>query len=124
MGTGLIAEDLIQRMDECMNKVLNNLKSWDGTLEFGIKILEYNEIHFDELKTLNLHLKDKSFTYNEEYLQKINEIMNEHKSITIGLKIEQERLVLLMEQLSKRDDVIKSYISVKKDPIFIDKDIN
>lgn len=123
MGTSLATAELIQKMDISMNEVLNNLKSWDGTLEFGVKIVEFNEMHFDELKALNLLIKHDSITYDEEHLQKINEVLYEHKKLTIGLKIEQERLVSLMEQLNKKDAVINSYISVKKDPIFIDKDI-
>lgn len=123
MGTSLNNVELINMMDISMNKILNNLKSWDGTLEFGLKIVELNEMYFDELKALNLLIKDDSITYDEKHLKMINEVLHEHKKLTIGLKIEQERLVLLMEQLNKKDDVINSYIAAKRDPIFIDKDI-
>lgn len=123
MGTNLTNEEIVQKMDGSMNKVLNNLKSWDGTVESGIKIVENNEIYFDEFKTLNLLLKDQTITYDEEYLEKVNAVLYEHKKLTSGLKIEQDRLVVSMQQLSKKDSVINSYISVKNDPIFIDKDI-
>lgn len=123
MGTNLATGEIIQKMNEIVDKVLNNLKSWDSTLESGIKIVQDNEIYFDELKTLDLLLKDQSITYDEEYLQKMNQIVSEHKKLIIGLKIEQDQLIILMQQLNKKDSVINSYISVKKDPVFIDKDI-
>lgn len=123
MGTNLTTEEIIQKMSEVVDKVLNNLKSWDSGLESGINIVEDNEIHFDELKTLNLLLKEGSITYGEEYLKKINQALYEHKKLISGLKIEQKRLVVSMQQLNKRDSVMNSYISVKKNPVFIDKDI-
>ena len=123
MVTNLNTKEIMQEMEKTVDKVLNNLKSWDGSLESGIKIVEYNEIHFDELKTFDLLLEGESITYDEEYLDKISEVLYEHKKLKLGLKIEQDRLVLLMQQLNKKEDVIKSYISIKKEPIFIDKDI-
>lgn len=123
MGANLTTVEIVQKMNEVVDKVLSNLKSWDSTLESGIKIVEVNEMNFDELKTLNLLLKDPAITYDEDYLQKLNEVLYEHQKLIVGLKVEQERLVLLMEQLNKKDHVINSYISVKKDPVFIDKDI-
>lgn len=123
MGTNLATKEVLQKMEDILDKVLKNLESWDGSLESGTKIVEDNEVYLDEFKTFNLLLKDKSITYSENYLQMMNDILKEQKKLTMGLKIEQEQLVVLMHQLSKKDDVINSYISVKKDPIFIDKDI-
>lgn len=123
MGANLTNEEIVVKMEEIVDKVLNNLKSWDGNLESAIKIVEDNEIYFDELKTFKLLLKDELITYDERYLQKMNEVLCEHKKLTTRLKVEQDRLVLSMQQLNKKDDIIKSYISVKKAPVFIDKDI-
>ena len=123
MGANLTMVEIMKKMNEVVDKVLSNLKSWDSTLESGIKIVEANEMNFDELKTLNLLLKDPAITYDEDYLQKLNEVLYEHQKLILGLKVEQERLVVLMEQLNKKEHVINSYISVKKDPVFIDKDI-
>lgn len=123
MGANLTTGEIVQKMNEVVDKVLNNLKSWDGDLESGIRIVEEDEIYFEELKTLDLLLIDESITYDEEYLQKMNEVLYEHEKLILGLKLEQDKLVVLMEQLNKKDHVINSYISVKKNSIFIDKDI-
>ena len=123
MGSNLDNKELVLKMKDIVDKVLNNLKSWDGILESGILIVEENETYFDEFKTLSLLLNDRSITYDTEVLKKMDEVIYEHKKLTVALKIEQDQLVVLMQQLNKKDDVINSYISVKKDSVFIDKDI-
>ena len=123
MGANIDNKEVIMKMDNIVDKVLNNFKSWDGILESGIKIIEDNEVYLNEFKTLDLHIKDKNISYDEKYLSKMNEIIYEHKKLTGALKIEQNQLIVLMQQLNKKDDVINSYISVKKDSVFIDKDI-
>lgn len=124
MGTNLTTKELTQVMDKIVDKVLDNLKSWDGTIESGISIIEANEIDLDELRTISLQLTDPSITYEEKYLKKFNEILLEHNKLTSSLKMEQDQLRVLMQQINKKDQIINNYISINKQPMFIDKDIN
>ena len=123
MGANLTKDEILRERELIVEVVLNNLKTWDGIAESGIRIIEENEKHLDKFKTLDLLLKDIPIQYDEKYSEKMDEIIKSHKSLMDALILEQNQLVDLMQQVGKRDKVLHNYISIKKEPIFIDKDI-
>lgn len=125
MGAGINVQDILNAKNEVLDKILNNLKSWDGEVLSGINLIESNQEHLDELKDLNekLSIAGITSTYNEEYEYKLNLIMDEQRKLTQSLKVKQDDLKDNIQQLNKRDKVINNYIKNKKEPIFINKEL-
>lgn len=125
MGAGINVQDILNAKNEVLDKILNNLKSWDGEVLSGINLIESNQEHLDELKDLNekLSIAGITSTYNEEYEYKLNLIMDEQRKLTQSLKVKQDDLKDNIQQLNKRDKVIDNYIKNKKEPIFINKEL-
>lgn len=124
MGSDINPRILIMERNRLLDKILNNLRNWDGTIESGLAIVENNEENINEIKAINLKLNDfPSMEMDEEYEYKISLIIEEQKKFTAALKSKQQDLLYNFKQLGKRKDVAKNYISNKTGPIFIDKDL-
>jgi len=125
MGTDLDIQRLVYKRDEILKKILNDLKEWDNTIESGVELIESNQIQFNILEGINSELyKLADSPYQvEEYNLKLNAIKKELKKLIHGLQGKRSTLLEEKQQLSKKDQILKSYVSIKKDPVFIDKDV-
>jgi uncharacterized phage infection (PIP) family protein YhgE len=125
MGTDLDIQRLVYKRDEILKKILNDLKEWDNTIESGVELIESNQIQFNILEGINSELyKLADSPYQvEEYNLKLNAIKKELKKLVHGLQGKRSTLLEEKQQLSKKDQILKSYVSIKKDPVFIDKDV-
>ena len=123
MGANINFEELLEQRTIRVENILNNLKTWDGELDSGLEIIKINQEEIDKIDTLNLQLSRFPDAQNEEYIEKIKEIIDEQKKFQILIKEKQNSLLETMQQLNKKDKVIKNYISKKKYPLFIDKDV-
>jgi hypothetical protein len=125
MGADLEIQKLIDIRNEILDGIISNLKSWDNEIESGIELIESNQISLSNLTDVNHKLFDLSEDglYDEEYNSKLNLLMNELKKLTEGLKGKKKELIKAKEQLGKKDQVIQNYISLKRESVFIDKDV-
>lgn len=125
MGTDLEIQKLVDIRNEILDGIISNLKSWDNEIESGIELIESNQISLSNLTDVNHKLFDLSEDglYDEEYNSKLNLLMNELKKLTEGLKGKKKELIKAKEQLGKKDQVIQNYISLKRESVFIDKDV-
>ena len=123
MVTNINHQELLDRRDKVLNNIVENQNSWDGTMESGIRVIEVNGVELDKLETLNLQLSRFPIAYNDEYVDRINQVLEKQRTIHQEIKSQQEALLVKLQQISKKDQVIKSYISINKESIFIDKDI-
>ena len=125
MGTDLNIEDLLKFRNAILDDVLNNMRAWDSNIESGISLIESNQVSLDNLKTLNpeLYKFDAVSIHDDEYNHKLSLITKELEKLTNALRCEQLNLVEGKQQLNKKNQVINSYISVKKESVFIDKDV-
>lgn len=116
-------DELLEQRIIAVDNILNNFKTWDGELESGLEIINRNQEEIDRIDTLNLQLSRFPDAQKEKYIEKIKEIIEEQKKLQELLKDMQSSLLVSMQQLSKKDKVIKNYISKNKKPLFIDKDV-
>ena len=123
MVTNINHQELLDRRVKVIDAIIENQNSWDGTMESGIRVIEVNGVELDKLETLNLQLSRFPIAYNEEYVDKINQVLEKQRKIHQEIKSQQEALLVKLQQISKKDQVIKSYISINKESVFIDKDI-
>ena len=125
MGANIDTQALLKKRKEILDIILKDLKSWDGTIESGVEIVECCQVNLDKIKLANqaiikLHQRD---LYDEEYEIKLNLILDEQKRFTKDLKDKQNQLLNNIQQLNKKKDVVDNYISTPINPMFIDKDL-
>lgn len=123
MGTDIDIQKIFRAKNQILDKILDNLRLWDGEVATGIDLIESNQAFFDEIEALNVKLASENLTsiYDEKYEYKLNLIINGQKKLIETLKDRQEDLKDSMEQLKKKDKVVNSYIKTDKEPIFINK---
>ena len=125
MGANIDTQALLKKRKKILDIILKDLKSWDGTIESGVEIVEFCQTNIDKTKTINqtiikFHQGD---LYDEEYEIKLNLILDEQKKFTKALKDKQNQLLNSIQQLNKKKDVADNYISTPINPMFIDKDL-
>lgn len=125
MGANIDTQALLKKRKKILDIILKDLKSWDGTIESGVEIVEFCQTNIDKIETINqtiikLHQRD---LYDEEYEIKLNLILDEQKRFTKALKDKQNQLLNSIQQLNKKKDVADNYISTPINPMFIDKDL-
>lgn len=125
MGTDIDPNTLITERNHMLDKIIKDLKDWNGTPELGVEIINNNEANLDRIKDINQKLEEFASIdiQNEEYEYKLNLIFNEQKKLMESLKGKQKELFHSIQQLGKRENVRESYVSTKQEPIFIDKDL-
>lgn len=125
MGANIDTQALLKKRKQILDIILKDLKSWDGTIESGVEIVEFCQANLDKIKLINqtiikLHQGD---LYDEEYEIKLNLLLKEQKKFTKALKDKQNQLLNSIQQLNKKKDVADNYISTPINPMFIDKDL-
>ncbi len=125
MGANIDTQALLKKRKKILDIILKDLKSWDGTIESGVEIVEFCQANLYKIKLINqtiikLHQRD---LYDEEYEIKLNLLLKEQKKFTKALKDKQNQLLNSIQQLSKKKDVADNYISTPINPMFIDKDL-
>lgn len=123
MDANIRAKKLIEERDELIDRILNNFSSWDGSRETGIEVLSTNEELIEEIKIINDKLSIFNVDNNDEYIDRLNLVISKQAEIIEVLKKEKNLLLESLNQLGKRNKIVDSYISNKKQPIFIDKDV-
>ena len=123
MVTNINYEELLDLRNKLVDNILSNFESWDGQIETGTDIIRANQEEIDKIETLNLQLSRFPEAQDQKYISKLNIMISEQRKLHEAIQNKQKVLLQNMQQLSKKDQVIKSYISVNKKSIFIDKDV-
>ena len=125
MDTNLNIITLLKSRNEILDDILNNMRTWDNSIESGISIIESNQLGLYEIGNLNTKIYSitDTFTNDEDYNYKLNLIMQELEDLTVSLKGKRNTMLDEKKQFNKKDQVIKSYISINREPVFIDKDV-
>lgn len=124
MGKDISTKILIDSRVEIVERILSRLRFWDGGMESGVDLVETNQGDYDQLKCANEKLsKFRISTRDEqEYKDKLEELVKEQNKLSQALKKEQDDLLQGMKELGKKSKVMSSYISVKQESVFVDKD--
>lgn len=125
MGTNIGYDKLIASRNEIMDQILADIQTWNGDMESGINLVENNRIKIDQIKNINKEIDGmhRSTVHDDAYREKLNALYMEQKNLFKILENKQRELMDEKQQLNKKDQVVKNYISKKNAPIFIDKDI-
>lgn len=117
--------ELKVKRKEILENILKTIKSWDGTYEVGISIIEDVDLALEELKAINSSIETISASdlNDNTYREKMILIVKEHEDLLKELKIERKKLLKLIKETRLKESVKNSYILKEKDSIFINKDL-
>lgn len=124
MGANLKVQEMLHSRKRIAEELLHTIRSWDGTVESGIEIIEENQIKLEQLKRIQeeaIQVPQK-YLVDEAYKSILELLLQEQKSLTQILKEKQNSLLQEMKQLNKKSKVMDSYISSNRPSIFVDKD--
>ena len=123
MGTNIDYDELITEREALIDEVMGNFRTWDGKMETGFKIIEDNNDIFEKIDTINLQLARYPEANKDRYMDRIKEIIGMQNDLTASMAQEREIMLEKMQELGKKNQVIKSYVSAGKGSLFIDKDV-
>ena len=124
MGADISTKVLIDSRVEIVERLLGRLRSWDGIMESAVDLVERNQGDYDQLKCANEKLSKFNISTKDEqeYKEKLEELVKEQRKLSQALKRGQDNLLKGMKELGKKSKVMNSYISVNQGTIFVDKD--
>lgn len=111
---------MILDIDYILDDILSGFGNYDGNPEEGIKLIESNGAQLDRLKVL---MTKGDIRLTPEHGLKMESIINQQKNLINIFKSEKEDLLNKMNQVTKKNKVVNSYMNMNKESIFIDKDM-
>ena len=119
MGEGL--KDFLEKRNELLEEIIEKVKKRKKDGENLVELLDNLKDDFISLEELSKLIGNEGYT--QAYGEKLEELSLEYKKIIEDIDIEKQRLKENMLQINKKDEVVDNYISKKRPPIFIDKDL-
>lgn len=125
MDGDLKRRELLQRRRLISQNMLEDIKSWDKSVEQAEKILGDNEKWIKELQNVSVALMkfDENEIYDSAYEDNIKNIMLLNRELINVIAREQHRILRNIKETDKVKSIAENYISKKREPMFIDKDI-
>lgn len=98
------------------------LNSWDGEPATAIEIIAVNQENMDQLAQINSELNlNEAVAYTEKENQLIDKLIQQQKLLLDSIKKERTEVAERMKQLNQKNNVRANYVSVKREPVFVDK---
>ncbi len=125
MGTDIKLEEILLERKLELNSILEELDGWDRSFEMAIEIIDICGEKLNKIKILNLKLLkfNQSEIIDKDYELKVLEIIDREKEIIDFIRLSQEEVFSILEELSRKNEIAASYILKNMDPMFIDKTI-
>lgn len=125
MGEDMNRTELIKKKEVILDEILQNVRSWDKTIETGISIIESNQELLEKVDLLNVKLSETSQGNHDETSCNIKLIMisKELEQLINWMKDLKKSVLDDKRTLEKREDVVGSYIAANSNSVFIDKDV-
>lgn len=125
MGEDMNRTELIKKKEVILDEILQNVRSWDKTIESGISIIESNQELLEKVDLLNVKLSETSQGNHDETSCNIKLIMisKELEQLINWMKDLKKSVLDDKRTLEKREDVVGSYIAANSNSVFIDKDV-
>jgi hypothetical protein len=119
------SHDFIKIKESIFDEILQNIRSWDKTLESGISIIEANQEMLEQINDINFKLDRIEHNISDESNcnQKIIMISRELEQLISWMKELKNPLLDDKRHLEKKNDVVESYIAVNSNSVFVDKNI-
>ena len=111
-----------QLRSDLLEKMWQLVTSWDGTTEKALEITENNQENLIQWQELNKQVANRELlSYTEVEKEKQADILRYQETILTSIRTERSVVMSQMKQINQKNKVRDNYVSVKRDPLFIDK---
>lgn len=116
---------LTKEKEMLLDQILENIRSWDKTLESGISIIESNQELLEEIDFINVRLSESGHENNNETScnSKLIMISKELEQLISWMKNLKKSVLEEKRVLEKKEEMVGSYIATNNNSVFIDKNV-
>ncbi|MGB3160700.1 MAG: flagellar cap protein [Carnobacterium sp.] len=116
------SNDWNQVRSNLLDTIWQLLTSWDGTTEDALVITEKNQDNIIQWQKINKQVATNDFlSYTETEKEKQADILRFQQMILTSIGNERSVVVSQMKQINQKNKVRDNYVSVKREPLFVDK---
>lgn len=125
MGTDIILNNLLEKRIKLVDQMIINLGKNISSMEQILEIMDISDNIINEIKLINLEITKLGFSnyYDNRYEKRLKIALEAQSFVLDKIKAEKNNMSLNLKEIAKKDEVVKSYLGVKKQSIFIDKNL-
>lgn len=125
MGTDIILNNLLEKRIKLVDQMIINLGKNISSMEQILEIMDISDNIINEIKLINLEITKLGFSnyYDNRYEKRLKMALEAQSFVLDKIKAEKNNMSLNLKEIAKKDEVVKSYLGVKKQSIFIDKNL-
>ena len=125
MGTDIILNNLLEKRIKLVDQMIINLGKNISSMEQILEIMDISDNIINEIKLINLEITKLGFSnyYDNRYEKRLKIALEAQSFVFDKIKAEKNNMSLNLKEIAKKDEVVKSYLGVKKQSIFIDKNL-
>lgn len=125
MGADIILNNLLEKRIKLVNQMIINLSKNISSMEQFLEIMNISDNIINEIKLINLEITKLGFSnyYDNRYEKRLKIALEAQNLVLDKIKAEKNNMSLNLKEIAKKDEVVKSYLGVKKQSIFIDKNL-
>ncbi|WP_051912682.1 hypothetical protein [Carnobacterium funditum] len=111
-----------QLRSDLLEKIWQSVTSWDGTTEEALKITEKNQENLSQWQKVTKQVaNEEHLPYTETEKEKQVDILSCQQNILAAITSERSLVMSQMKQINQKNKVRDNYVSVQREPLFIDK---
>lgn len=125
MGADIILNNLLEKRIKLVDQMIINLGKNISSMEQFLEIMNISDNIINEIKLINLEITKLGFSnyYDNRYEKRLKIALQAQNLVLDKIKSEKNNMSLNLKEIAKKDEVVKSYLGVKKQSIFIDKNL-
>lgn len=113
----------LNEKEQLIESIAEQLNSWDSTVESALTILETNNETIQQLIVVDKKIPDNALEeFNKKNHDQWAELLNTQKKLMQVVQEAQTETQQQLKQISNKEKVVSSYISLQNKSMFIEKD--
>ncbi|WP_035051355.1 hypothetical protein [Carnobacterium pleistocenium] len=107
-----------------LENILVLMETWTGDPDEAVAIIAGNQPNLDQLKAIEQQLsEDAAFGYTPAETKLLTIIIPKQQQMMAAIRGEKLKLMDKMKQINQKNKVRDNYVSVKQEPVFVDRGI-
>ncbi len=125
MGATLNIKELTNKKEQLLDQLHDNIRSWDGTIESGVSVIEGNQYIIGEIELVNKELSKTNAGAEDLSIcnEKLIKVAEAFQNLTTNLEELKKTLLEEKKSLGRKDEVVESYIEKRNETFFINRNV-
>ena len=114
---------LLNQKENLILEIINQLMTWDDTVDHAMHLLAENDQNFNQLKEIDAGISEEELiTFNGKYKEHWLRIINLQQELMKTVEDEKTHTQEQLAQIDQKQKVVSNYMTVKNKSIFVEKD--